>query len=290
MRKQVMKLIISLILLITILPLGSAEANIRTLVTINGQFVRFDGQGAIIADGRTLVPIRGVFESLGFTVGWDATLSQATLTRSDAVIVIRVGEDTFTTNGTEYNLDVPAQTIGGRVLLPIRAVLESVNHSLQWDANANTVRIETPFGRLPNRRKTGEEVQGWINEYHLLGGVHAFELEVVRLVNIERANVGASPLMINDTLMMAARFKSQEMSNLRYFSHSSPVYGDFTAISRQLFGLGASGENLAAGHESPAAVVIGWMNSPGHRENMLSSGFTEIGVGFYESYWTQKFR
>jgi len=290
MRKHIARVIVLILLFCVAFPQSLAEANTRVNVTINGRLVNFDGQGAVSVSGRTLVPIRGVFETLGFDVSWDGTLSRVTLLRSDAVILITLGESEFTTNGTLHHLDVPAQSMGGRVLLPIRAVLESVNYSLQWDARANTVRIETTFGTLPDRKLSSEEIGSWIDEYHLFGGALEFELEVIRLTNIERARVGAAPLSANENLMMAARFKSQEMHNLRYFAHSSPVYGSFYNISSELFGYDAMGENLATGHRTPEEVVNAWMNSPGHRENMLRSGFTEIGVGLVGSYWSQKFR
>jgi len=95
-------------------------------VTINGQQVSFADQGPVIIDGRTLVPVRGVFEALGFDVGWNQTTQTATLTSADYAVIITVGSSAFTTNGISHNLDVPAQIIGGRTMLPIRAVVESV--------------------------------------------------------------------------------------------------------------------------------------------------------------------
>jgi len=110
-------------------------------VTIDGETVLFEDQHPIIHNGRTLVPVRGVFEHLGFDVVWDRAARQGTLTRDDAVIVITIGSYTFTTNGVVYELDVPAQIIGGSTMLPLRAVLESVGYDLDWDRNTRTVEI-----------------------------------------------------------------------------------------------------------------------------------------------------
>ena len=123
-------------------PVQSAPAN-DIAVTINGTAVNFTGTQPTIVDGRTLVPVRGVFETLGFDVSWNPDLRQATLERENDTIVITLDSETFTTNGVNHTLDVPAQVIGGSTMLPIRAVLESVGYSLDWDANTRTVIIST---------------------------------------------------------------------------------------------------------------------------------------------------
>lgn len=123
----------------------------------------------------------------------------------------------------------------------------------------------------------------------------ALESEVVRLVNIERAKVGLPPLKENWQLSRIARYKSQDMINKNYFSHYSPTYGSpFQMI--ESFGLrfSAAGENIAMGQRTPQEVMNAWMNSPGHRSNILNPTFTEIGVGLAKDkagrcYWTQMF-
>jgi len=119
-------------------------------VTIDGQAVIFEGQGPIIQGGRTLVPVRGVFEALGFYPTWDGTARAATLTRADFVVVLTIGSYTFTTNGEEFSLDVPAQMIAGRTLLPLRAVLESVGYDdMDWVPATRTVVIHTGANAQP---------------------------------------------------------------------------------------------------------------------------------------------
>ncbi len=122
--------------------------------------------------------------------------------------------------------------------------------------------------------------------------VLAYEAEVIRLVNAERAKAGLSPLTANWELSRIARYKSQDMRDNNYFSHTSPTYGSPSTMIRS-FGLRfrASGENIAKGYSTPAAVVAGWMNSSGHRANILSASYTQIGVGYVAagSYWTQMF-
>lgn len=112
-------------------------------VTINGQEVLFEGQGPVIVDGRTLVPVLGVFENLNFEVDWVQATQTAVLTSADHAVVISVGSNVFTENGESHALEVPAQVINGRTMLPIRNVLESVGYYVDWDGTASTVIISS---------------------------------------------------------------------------------------------------------------------------------------------------
>ena len=122
--------------------------------------------------------------------------------------------------------------------------------------------------------------------------VTSFESEVVRLVNDIRRQNGLSPLTQDWELSRVARYKSQDMRDKGYFSHTSPTYGSPFQMIRA-FGLSyrTAGENIARGYSTPQAVVNGWMNSSGHRANILNASFTKIGVGYVANghYWTQMF-
>ena len=122
--------------------------------------------------------------------------------------------------------------------------------------------------------------------------VTSYETEVIRLVNEIRLENGLNPLTAHWELSRVARYKSQDMADNRYFSHTSPTYGSpFQMI--KAFGLSyrTAGENIAMGYSTPQAVVDGWMNSSGHRANILNASYTQIGVGYVAQghYWTQMF-
>lgn len=123
----------------------------------------------------------------------------------------------------------------------------------------------------------------------------SFQKEVVRLVNVERSKRGLSELSFNTQLSNVATLKSQDMINKNYFSHISPTYGSpFDMMKQFNISYKTAGENIAKGQETPEAVVNAWMNSKGHRENILNANFTDIGVGVAKSsngtlYWTQMF-
>ena len=122
--------------------------------------------------------------------------------------------------------------------------------------------------------------------------VSAYEKKVVELTNAERAKQGLAPLTLDTALSKVARAKSQDMKDNNYFDHNSPTYGSPFDMMKS-FGISytSAGENIAMGQKTPEEVVQAWMDSPGHRENIMNASFTHIGVGYVASgnYWTQQF-
>jgi len=128
-----------------------------------------------------------------------------------------------------------------------------------------------------------------------LQGIKALESEVVRLVNVERSKHGLQALTENWELSRIARYKSADMAAKNYFSHTSPTYGSPFRMMES-FGIkySSAGENIAMGQRTPQEVMTAWMNSSGHRANILSPSYTQIGVGLAKNqsgkaYWTQMF-
>lgn len=125
----------------------------------------------------------------------------------------------------------------------------------------------------------------------------AYSNEVLRLVNIERANVGVAPLVLDEALCNAANMRAIEMDYSGNFSHTRPDGRDcVTVFSFCEISFYTCGENIAAGYPTPAAVVEGWMNSMGHKANILNVAFTKMGLGYstggggeYGHYWAQEF-
>ena len=120
-----------------------------------------------------------------------------------------------------------------------------------------------------------------------------FATEVLRLVNIERARVGAPPLRLASDLQTATAIRAREI--VGYFSHTRPNGTDCFTVMRNRGRI--CGENIAAGNSSASATVKQWMNSNGHRKNILNPNFRELGIGYayekrstYQHYWVQLFR
>ncbi|WP_306659823.1 CAP domain-containing protein [Bacillus sp. AFS017336] len=120
----------------------------------------------------------------------------------------------------------------------------------------------------------------------------AYESKVVELTNAERTKAGLKPFTVNATLSKTARLKSQDMTDKNYFDHNSPTYGSPFDMMKQ-FGITYSyaAENIAKGQKTPEEVVTAWMNSAGHRANILNPNLTQIGVGYdsRSNAWTQQF-
>ena len=141
-----MKKIITLLLTITMitgimLPVAQAD-NSQITVTINNQQIQFD-QPPVIIDGRTLVPLRAIFEGLGATVDWNGNTQTVIAIRSNTMIAISVGDNKLYVNENVVNLDVPAQIINDRTLVPVRAVSEAFDCEVHWDGNTKTVSIRS---------------------------------------------------------------------------------------------------------------------------------------------------
>lgn len=125
--------------------------------------------------------------------------------------------------------------------------------------------------------------------------IGALEAEVIRLVNIEREKTGRPALTPNNELNRVARIKSEDFIKNNYFSHNSPTYGTPFDMIRS-FGISftAAAENIASRQRSAAEVMNTWMNSQGHRTNILNSTYNQIGVGVARDdngnlFWTQMF-
>ena len=127
------------------------------------------------------------------------------------------------------------------------------------------------------------------------GSLAAYEQQVFELVNKERAARGLSLLKYNYELARMARIKSQDMIDRKYFAHESPTYGSpFKMMESFGFKFSSAGENIAYGQKTAAEVMNAWMNSAGHKANILSETYTTIGVGVAKTaggtlYWTQEF-
>ena len=155
--------------------------------------------------------------------------------------------------------------------------------------------IETPVEKpveAPAEKPVETPAQKPSETFSPSGSILPQEAAVVELVNQQRAAYGLQPLTISAELCRKARIKSQDMAQNRYFSHESPTYGSPFDMMRSLgISYRSAGENIAMGYATAQAVMNGWMNSDGHRANILNASFTTIGVGYVANgnYWTQWF-
>ena len=217
-----------------------------------------------------------------------------------------------------------AYNIGGYNFFKLRDFLNAVDVGVWYDELTDTIHIETDKGYDPVYRGPAGDVAsmeldgtvevpaGTPNEADTAGepddveiaeSVEArlerlaweYRLQVVDMVNTERAAVGVSPLEPADILFEIAQFKCTDMATNDYFAHESPTYGDLEALF-DLFDIDFRiiGENIAMGHVTPEHVMHDWMESPGHRDNILDPDYVYIGVGlvlddYGTPYWAQAF-
>lgn len=113
------------------------------------------------------------------------------------------------------------------------------------------------------------------------------ELDACQLINALRQEYHLNALSIRPDISAKARIKSQDMAELNYFSHTSPIYGSPFQMMKSL-GLSyhAAGENIAKGYTTAQAAINGWMNSSTHRALLLSDRYTSMGLGYFDGHWT----
>ncbi|MBJ6359764.1 CAP domain-containing protein [Paenibacillus sp. GCM10012307] len=114
--------------------------------------------------------------------------------------------------------------------------------------------------------------------------------QVLDLVNQERSKAGLNTLSADNQLDKVAFDKAKDLYDNNYFDHQSPTYGSpFDMMKSYGVSYSSAGENIAKGQTSPQEVMSQWMNSPGHRANILNTSFTNIGIGYYNNTWVQEF-
>lgn len=207
----------------------------------------------------------------------------------------------------EFNQTMDEEMLENNDYIGIREP-DGTFHPLERTVNGNSVRLEPEvfyedgqtyelFISPELQSETGETIKtGVVQTFKADYEVSEFEREVVNLTNEERRQHGLDPLELNEELSKVAKEKSRDMHENQYFDHQSPTYGSpFTMMNEFGFDYAAAGENIAAGQVSPEEVVEAWMNSEGHRANILNDAYDEIAVGYldsdgeYVTYWTQMF-
>ncbi len=136
-----MKKFLALFLAASIMTTNVCAAEIT--VTLDGDEVIFQSTEPVIENGRTLIPLRGVFEQLGYEISWDGNTKTAVFQNEGNTIEITANSDTFIMNGEAVALDVPVSIIGGSMMLPLRAVGEAAGLVVNWDPDTKTVSLST---------------------------------------------------------------------------------------------------------------------------------------------------
>lgn len=191
----------------------------------------------------------------------------------------------FSSNRYPHTKAVPVQDAKYK-FVPVKASEEAEWQKEKQDQQQ--VQQQTPNVPRSQANTAGNN----INNTNTNTSTNQFASEVINLTNQERAKSGLPALKEDTQLSGVAQTKCLDMQQNNYFSHTSPTYGSPFDMMRD-FGVTykAAGENIAQGQRTPQEVVQAWMNSEGHRRNIMSNSFTYIGVGFEQggNHWTQMF-
>ena len=137
MVRRLISFLIAVLLLISICPAYAAD---EIKIYVNGNYLNSDVP-PIIVDGRTLVPLRVIFEALGAKVNWNGDTQTVTAGKEGIALSLQIGSNVLFKNGTYITLDVPAQIVNDRTMVPVRAVAESFGADVSWDGNTRTVSV-----------------------------------------------------------------------------------------------------------------------------------------------------
>lgn len=186
---------------------------------------------------------------------------------------VYVGQGTESLNQVLKDLGITIDNIGN--LCPDIEI-----PGINTPETSNPPAVEEPDTQEPGGDISDEETRSYAEQ-------------VVDLVNKERAKAGLSALALDENIMAAANVRAKEIK--QQFSHTRPNGSSFSsALNEQGVSFRGSGENIAWGQKTPEQVMEGWMNSEGHRANILNKNFKNIGVGYYQdenglNHWVQLF-
>lgn len=300
-----MKKCISVLLAVCFMTLSTTALAKDITVLLDGRQLCFD-QNPIIENDRTLVPMRKIFEELGAEVIWSEEDATVTATKDNMTMKLKINSQWMLLNGERIYLDAAPIIVNDRTLVPLRAISEAFGANVEWNADAKTVCItivpnhtscvpnNTPS--VPDSSPSAPDSTPSTPDTPASPEESDFEKQVLALVNQERRAAGLSPLTWNSALADVARAHSKDMSVRNFMSHTNPDgLSPFDRIKNAGISYRRAAENIAAGQPTPESVMQGWMNSEGHRNNILNPDLKEIGVGYfkgtteYKHYWTQVF-
>lgn len=213
----------------------SASASGNICVYMNDDYVDFDVPPQII-NGRTLVPVRAIFENLGATVNWDGSTRTITSTKGSTTVTMQIDNATMQVNGTSIPLDTPPQIINGRTLVPVRAVAEAFGNRVMWDDETSTIIISDSL-----YFKTPDKAHSYLANWLLANGEVFSEYVYIQLYFSEReyvmisyyphyGNISLDFFTINDSLAELTKVSLEKDGSTIYTSGYQTMDGQSNRI------------------------------------------------------------
>lgn len=263
------RLIVAVAAFTALLSINTAYADDVNNVYLNSSSVDFVKTGYNYDE--VMIPARNLFETAGFTVQWFEDEQRVTAFNSDFNITMFADDDHVYINKVGYSTSEKMKIINGVFAVPLNAAAQALDAVILYENNEITLTSSMVV-----------DTSGWAYDTFLL-------------INEEREINGLEPLIWNSDLAGIAEAHCMDMMKRGYFSHYTPEGATpFDRMKSYGIKYSAAAENLAAGQPTPESVVKAWMESDGHRSNILNPNLKEAGIAFvrggeYGIYWAQEF-
>ncbi len=197
-------------------------------VSLNGNIVSFPNQQPVVVEGRTLIPLRGVFDNMGYSIDWDGETKTVTLKKNSDTLKIAIGQASIDVNGSSTAIDVPAQIINGSTMLPLRAIATATGAEVLWDADSKTATIldDNMAKNMP------DEVQVLLNSQEEADAVAAYSAAIKELND--------SSVAFTDYFVAASENENLDLNDLK--AKAQKAYDDAVAAESKINGINIPAE------------------------------------------------
>ena len=211
-------------------------------VSLNGNIVSFPNQQPVVVEGRTLIPLRGVFDNMGYSIDWDGETKTVTLKKNSDTLKIAIGQASIDVNGASTAIDVPAQIINGSTMLPLRAIATATGAEVLWDADSKTATIldDNMAKNMP------DEVQVLLNSQEEADAVAAYSAAIKELND--------SSVAFTDYFVAASENENLDLNDLK--AKAQKAYDDAVAAESKI-----NGVNIPAEYSDTKTSVLKLISS-----------------------------
>ena len=211
-------------------------------VSLNGNIVSFPNQQPVVVEGRTLIPLRGVFDNMGYSIDWDGETKTVTLKKNSDTLKIAIGQASIDVNGASTAIDVPAQIINGSTMLPLRAIATATGAEVLWDADSKTATIldDSMAKNMP------DEVQVLLNSQEEADAVAAYSAAIKELND--------SSVAFTDYFVAASENENLDLNDLK--EKAQKAYDDAVAAESKI-----NGVNIPAEYSDTKTSVLKLISS-----------------------------
>ena len=242
-------------------------------VSLNGNIVSFPNQQPVVVEGRTLIPLRGVFDNMGYSIDWDGETKTVTLKKNSDTLKIAIGQASIDVNGASTAIDVPAQIINGSTMLPLRAIATATGAEVLWDADSKTATIldDNMAKNMP------DEVQVLLNSQEEADAVAAYSAAIKELND--------SSVAFTDYFVAASENENLDLNDLK--AKAQKAYDDAVAAESKINGINIPAEysdtktsvlKLISSYKNFTKLIVDFANgdiSPNDYLAKLNSVMTE---------------